>query len=119
MEHEHQQNTFQLRPDSSALFLASQHDMDVPTRITRPLYADGQPVRTGVIEFGMDGCITPMSPTSVMKIPRLDATLLPDGSLEPDGDNIWRRDSLEVEKQVYRRLHGIPGLANWDISING
>ncbi|KAI4718477.1 putative histidine kinase HHK15p [Aureobasidium sp. EXF-10727] len=96
------------------------NDMEVPTRIARLLYADGQPVGKGVLGFGMDGCIIRMGPKSVMKIPKLDATLLPDGSLEPDEDNIWRRDSLEMEKQVYQRLHGVPGLANClDISTNG
>jgi hypothetical protein len=54
------------------------------------------------------------------KIPKLDATVLPDGSLEPDEDNIWHAGSLEVEKEVYRRLHGVKSLANClNISKNG
>lgn len=53
------------------------------------------------IAFGMDGYIIPMGSTSVMKIPRLEATILSDGSLEPDKDNIWKGDGLEIEREVY------------------
>ena len=55
-----------------------------------------------------------------MKIHRLDATVLPDGSLEPNEDNAWYVDSPEDEKEVYGRLHGVKGLANClNISKNG
>jgi hypothetical protein len=36
-----------------------------------------------------------------------DATVLPGGSLEPDKGNLWYANSLEVEKEVCRRLHGV------------
>jgi hypothetical protein len=85
--------------------------MAVPTRVTRPLFVDGTPVGRGLITFGLDGLIVHASPTSVVKIPKLHATVLPDGSLEPDEDNIWHADCLEVEKEVYRRLHGVKSLA--------
>jgi hypothetical protein len=94
--------------------------MEILTRVTQSLFVDGTPVGRGVIAFGLDGLIVPASSTTVMKIPKLGATVLPDGSLEPDKDNIWQADSLEVEKEVYRRLHGVYGLANClDISRNG
>jgi len=68
----------------------------------------------------MDGFIIPASSSTVMKIPRLDATVLPDGSLEPNEDNAWYVDSLEVEKKIYQRLHGVKSLANClNISKNG
>lgn len=55
-----------------------------------------------------------------MKLPGLDATVLPDGSLEPNQDNHWYIDSLEVEKEVCRRLQNVEGLANClNISKNG
>jgi serine/threonine protein kinase len=94
--------------------------MSVPTRVVRPLFVDGTPVGRGLIAFGLDGFIVPASPTSVMKIPKLDAAVLPDGSLEPGEDNIWHADSLQVEKEVYRRLRGVKSLANYlNISKNG
>jgi hypothetical protein len=94
--------------------------MEILTRVTRSLFVDGTPVGRGVIAFGLDGLIIPASSTTVMKIPKLGATMLPDDSLEPDKDNIWQADSLEVEKEVYRRLHGVKGLANClNISRNG
>jgi hypothetical protein len=74
----------------------------------------------GVIAFGLDGLIVPASPTSVMKIPKLHATALPDGSFKSDKDNIRHADSLEVEKEIYRRLHGVKSLASClNISKNG
>jgi hypothetical protein len=104
----------------SVALLSSQTATELPTRVTRSLFVDGTPVGRGVIAFGSDGLIIPASSTTVMKIPKLGATVLPDGSLEPDKDNIWRADSLEVEKEVYRRLHGVKGLANClNISRNG
>lgn len=87
---------------------------------TQPLFADGEPTGRGIIAFGMDGYIIPMGPASIMKIPKLDATILPDGSIEPDKDNVWKVDGLEIEKEVYRRLLGVTGLANFlNISTNG
>lgn len=50
----------------------------------------------------MDGYIIPVGPTSVVKILRLDATILPDQSLEPKKDNIWNVDGLEIEKEGYQ-----------------
>ncbi|KAI4847471.1 hypothetical protein E4T44_04493 [Aureobasidium sp. EXF-8845] len=90
--------------------------MAVPTRVTRPMFVDGTPVGRGVIASGLDGLIIPASPTSVMKIPKSHATVLPDGSLEPDEDNVC----LKVEKEDYRRLHGVKSLVNClTISKNG
>jgi hypothetical protein len=66
----------------------TQHDMEVPIRTTRSLFADGNPVGRGSVAFGMDGYIIPVGPTTLMKILRLDATILPDQSLEPKKDNI-------------------------------
>jgi hypothetical protein len=104
----------------SVALLSSQTTMGIPARVTRSLFVDGTPVGRGVIAFGLDGLIIPASSTTVMKIPKLGATMFPDGSLKPVKDNIWQADSLEVEKEVYRRLHGVKGLANClNISRNG
>lgn len=94
--------------------------MENPARVFRPLFVDGTPVARGLIAFGIDGFIIPASSTTVMKIPRLDAAVLPDGSLEPSEENAWNADSLEVEKEIYRRLYGVKGLANClNVSKNG
>lgn len=70
--------------------------MEKPARVVRPLFVDGTPVGRGVIAFGIDGFIIPASSTTVMKMPRLDAMVLSDGSLEPNEENAWYADSLEV-----------------------
>jgi hypothetical protein len=56
---------------------------------------DRSSVGRGVIAFRRDGLIVPASPTSVMKIPKLHATVLPNGSLEPDEDSIWHANSMD------------------------
>jgi len=94
--------------------------MENPPRVARPLFVDETPVGRGLLAFGMDEFIIPASSMTVMEIPRLDATSLPDESLEPNEENAWCVDNLEVEQEVYRRLNGVKGLANClNISKNG
>ncbi|THY90939.1 hypothetical protein D6C95_06459 [Aureobasidium pullulans] len=55
-----------------------------------------------------------------MKIPKLRAEILSDGSLKPEKENEWLTGSLEEEKAVYQRLEGVQGLANClRVSSNG
>ena len=47
----------------------------------------------------------------VLKIPTLHGTLLPDGTVEPDSENEMYIERLDPEKRIYKRLHGVPGIA--------
>ncbi|KAG9953669.1 hypothetical protein KCU85_g1117, partial [Aureobasidium melanogenum] len=93
------------------------------TRISAIILADGSRLDAGkVISRGGDGYIIrdTASPTTVMKVPKLSATCNPDGSIKPDdAENMYKTD-LSCEKEAYRRLQGVSGIANClDISANG
>ncbi|THY85539.1 hypothetical protein D6C92_08843 [Aureobasidium pullulans] len=95
--------------------------MDEPQiRLSRLLFADGNPVTSPMIGSGIDGFIIRTGPRTVMKIPKLRAEILSDGSLKPEKENEWLIGSLEAEKAVYQRLEGVQGLANClRVSSNG
>ncbi|CAD0110192.1 unnamed protein product [Aureobasidium uvarum] len=87
------------------------------------ILADGSFVDANkIIGAGLDGCVIHDSPTSstVMKIPKFLGTSMTDGSIKPDDDRNMYMNDLSREKDVYRRLQGVPGIANClDISENG
>ena len=78
--------------------------METLARARRALFVDATSVGRGSIASGLDCYI-------VLNSARLHETILPDGFPESDKDSIWNADSLEVEKEVYQRLHGIKSLA--------
>ncbi|KAK6008303.1 hypothetical protein QM012_000206 [Aureobasidium pullulans] len=90
-------------------------------RISQILLADGERVSAdSVIGTGIDGYVIRTGPSSVMKIPKLEATIHPNGFLEPNKDNTWLVESLRVEKEVYQRLEGASGIAKClQITTNG
>ncbi|KAI6845504.1 hypothetical protein KC332_g5364 [Hortaea werneckii] len=56
----------------------------------------------------------------VLKVPKLHGFAHPDGTIEADSDNDFQSGRLEIEKQVYKRLHGSPGIAECvDCTGNG
>ncbi|KAH0362705.1 hypothetical protein KCU65_g7838, partial [Aureobasidium melanogenum] len=94
-----------------------------PTHWSIVILADGSPLGGKVIGMGSDGYIVrdTASPTRVMKVPKFSATRnLADGSIIPDdAENMYKSD-LSREKEAYRRLQGVSGIANClDISANG
>ena len=77
------------------------------------LLADGSRVEADrLIGDGADGfIILDRDKDHVWKIPRLLGFLQPDGNIVPHIDNELYVKHLEVEKQVYERLRGLPGIA--------
>lgn len=92
-------------------------------RIVATILADGSRLGGEVIDNGSDGYIVrdTASSTTVMKVPKLSATYNSDGSLKPDDEyNMYHTNDLSSEKEAYRRLQGVSGIANClDISANG
>ncbi|KAK0260920.1 hypothetical protein LTR91_002138 [Friedmanniomyces endolithicus] len=75
------------------------------------LLADGSRVDVGdMIGNGMDGFVIRKG-CHVLKIPHLYGSIHPDGKVEPSSENEWYVGRLELEKEVYERLHGVPGIA--------
>ncbi|KAI7201267.1 hypothetical protein D0869_04489 [Hortaea werneckii] len=75
------------------------------------LFVDGTRVNVAdLIGNGSDGFIIRKG-HHVLKIPKLYGHLQPDGTIEADSDNDFQSGRLEIEKQVYKRLHGAPGIA--------
>lgn len=75
------------------------------------LLADGRRVDAArLVGSGIDGFII-RNGCNVLKIPKLFGRLLSDGTIEADKDNDLHLNHLEVEKQVYERLRGVPGVA--------
>ncbi len=75
------------------------------------LLADGRRIDAGnLIGSGTDGFVI-RNGCHVLKIPQLFGRLQPDGKIEADGDNELHLGHLETEKQVYERLHEVPGVA--------
>ncbi|GAB1735544.1 hypothetical protein NU219Hw_g4122t1 [Hortaea werneckii] len=75
------------------------------------LLVDGSRVNVAdLIGSGSDGFIIRKG-HHVLKIPKLYGYLQPDGTIEADSDNDFQSGRLEIEKQVYERLHGAPGVA--------
>jgi serine/threonine protein kinase len=46
-----------------------------------------------------------------LKIPRLFGNSQPNGSIEPHPDNYLHLEHLEAEKEIYKRLRDVPGIA--------
>ncbi|KAF2208996.1 hypothetical protein CERZMDRAFT_24850, partial [Cercospora zeae-maydis SCOH1-5] len=68
---------------------------------------------------GMDGFVI-RDGSHVLKIPQLYGRVLSNGSIEAHCDNYLYVGQLEIEKQAYRRLHGVPGVAHCiECSDNG
>lgn len=82
--------------------------------------ADGTRVDAGkIVNSGIDGFIIRAGP-HVLKIPKLYGRLFPDGTVQPSEENRFYVDDLENEKQVYKRLHNILGIARCiDCTQNG
>lgn len=92
------------------------------TGMTVVILADGSSVRGKIIAGGIDGYIIHHPGTStVMKVPKLKGTYNPsDGSIKPDHDNNMYTNDLSSEKEAYRRLQGVYGIANcMDINSHG
>jgi serine/threonine protein kinase len=76
------------------------------------LLADGSRIAADrLIGDGADGFIV-LEGKHVLKIPHLLGRLRPDGKIDAHVDNELHFQHLEVEKKVYKRLHGVPGIAN-------
>lgn len=90
--------------------------------MTVAILADGSGVKGEIIAMGIDGYIIHQPATlTVMKVPKLKGTFNPsDGSTKPDHDNNMYTNDLSCEKEAYRRLQGVCGIANClDINTNG
>jgi serine/threonine protein kinase len=75
------------------------------------LLADGSRVDADkLIGDGADGFII-LEGKHVLKIPRLLGRLRPDGKIDAHIDNELHLQHLEVEKEVYKGLHGVPRIA--------
>jgi serine/threonine protein kinase len=75
------------------------------------LLADGSRVDPNKsIGDGADGFII-LDGDHVLKIPHLLGRLQPDGKIDAHIDNELHLQHLEVEKEVYERLHEVPGIA--------
>ncbi|KAI4728136.1 hypothetical protein E4T49_04084 [Aureobasidium sp. EXF-10728] len=87
------------------------------------ILADGSYVDTNkIVGAGLDGVVLHDSPTSstVMKIPKYSGTLMTDGTIKPEHDENKYMNDLSLEKDVYRRLKGVNGIASClEISANG
>ncbi|KAI6843459.1 hypothetical protein KC340_g14035 [Hortaea werneckii] len=84
------------------------------------LLVDGTRVDVAdLIGNGSDGFII-RNGHHVLKIPKLYGYLQPDGTTEADSDNEFQSGRLDTEKQVYERLHGVPGIAEFiECTSNG
>jgi serine/threonine protein kinase len=72
------------------------------------LLADGSRIAADkLIGNGADGFII-FEGEHVLKVPHLLGRLRPDGTIDAHLDNELH---LEVEEEVYKRLHGVPGIA--------
>jgi serine/threonine protein kinase len=77
------------------------------------LLADGSRVDAdNLIGDGADGFII-LEGKHVLKIPHLLGSLRPDGTINAHVDNELHLQHFEVEKEVYKRLHGVPGIAKF------
>jgi serine/threonine protein kinase len=76
------------------------------------LLADGSRVHADkLIGNGADGFII-LQGKHDLKVPHLLGRLRPDGKLDAHVDNELHFKHLEVEEEVYKRLRGVPGIAN-------
>ncbi|KAH0150153.1 hypothetical protein KCU67_g10780, partial [Aureobasidium melanogenum] len=87
------------------------------------ILADGTYVDANrIIAAGIDGyIIRDTASSTVMKVLALSGTYgLADGSVKPDDDKNMYTNDLSSEKEAYRRLQGVSGIANClDICANG
>lgn len=75
------------------------------------ILADGSRVDSAkLVGNGTDGFVVRYE-DHVMKIPNLRGHLQPSGEIKPHVDNDLYRESLEAEKEVYKRLQHVPGVA--------
>jgi serine/threonine protein kinase len=75
------------------------------------LLADGSRIAADkLIGNGADGFII-FEGKHVLKVPHLLGRLRPDGKIDAHIDNELHFQHLDVEKEVYKRLHGVPGIA--------
>ncbi|CZT15721.1 uncharacterized protein RCC_01555 [Ramularia collo-cygni] len=75
------------------------------------ILADGSRVDSAkLVGNGADGFVIRYG-DHVMKIPNLLGHLQPSGEIEAHVDNDLYRESLEAEKEVYKRLQHVPGVA--------
>ena len=65
-----------------------------------------------LVGSGSDGFIIRHGDNQVLKIPRLFGCSQGNGVIEADGDNHLHLDHLDLEKDIYERLRGVPGIAN-------
>lgn len=80
--------------------------------ITCAIHSDGSRVTQKILGMGLDGFIIHNSPSTVLKIPKLYARVLPDWTTEPESENQYAND-LSGEKAIYERLQGVPGVAKY------
>ncbi|KAG9606759.1 hypothetical protein KCU77_g5591, partial [Aureobasidium melanogenum] len=92
-------------------------------RMSVLILADGSYVDANrIIAAGIDGyIIRDTASSTVMKVPKLSGTYnLADGSVKPDDYKNMYTNDLSSEKEAYRRLQGVSGIANClDICANG
>jgi serine/threonine protein kinase len=65
-----------------------------------------------LVGSGSDGFIIRHGDNQVLKIPRLFGCSQGNGVIEADGDNHLHLEHLDLEKDIYERLRGVPGIAN-------
>ena len=70
-----------------------------------------------LIGSGSDGFVIKYGDNQVLKIPRLFGHSNPNGSIEAHPDNDTHLEHPEAEKEIYKRLRDVPGIANC-IEIN-
>ncbi|KXS97607.1 hypothetical protein AC578_5761 [Pseudocercospora eumusae] len=75
------------------------------------LLVDGRRIDAAdLVGSGIDGFVI-RNGSYVLKIPKLFGRLLSDGTIEADSENHFHVNHLELEKQAYERLRGVPGVA--------
>ncbi|CAD0099096.1 unnamed protein product [Aureobasidium mustum] len=92
------------------------------TDMTVVILADGSNIKGNIIAAGMDGyIIRDTTSSTVMKVPKLTGTYnSADRSTKPNVHNNMYTNDLSREKEAYRRLQGVHGIANClKISANG
>jgi serine/threonine protein kinase len=95
---------------SSSAFTVCPHHLSLDLMVCIIL-ADGSRVDSAdLVGNGADGFVIRHG-DHVMKIPNLRGHLQPNGEIEAHVDNELYRETLEVEKEVYKRLRNVPGVA--------
>jgi serine/threonine protein kinase len=82
-----------------------------------PILSDGSRVKTEMIGMGTDAFIIYNDSSTVLKIPRRTARILPDGTMVRKPDDPDETDQSN-EKAIYARLDGVPGIARYLVATD-